>query len=180
MGPVLLGGSRERRVVSVLQEVPLLAGRSAGTEGAFWNLRGEQSNPIQRATWSKTCTGGQSQCLELPSLRYSSLGEGEGWVLRLRLQRSEPGRRLVLAVWRQPEGGAVVCLATTQGVQEEAWAHWRGRVPWLEGVQGEGQDPHRSFSPCVHSQVAGITYKSSKSRLEPLLPSQTPEEGTDP
>ena len=52
-----------------------------------------------------------------------ALGEGEGWVLRLRLQRSEPERRLVLAVWRQPEGAAVVCLATTQGIQEEAWAH---------------------------------------------------------
>ena len=47
MGPVLLGGSRERRVVSVLREVPLLEGRSAGTEGEFKNLRGEHSNTME-------------------------------------------------------------------------------------------------------------------------------------
>ena len=34
------------------------------------------------------------------SLRHS----GRGWVLRLRLWRSVPGKGLGLAVWREPEG----------------------------------------------------------------------------
>ena len=42
------------------------------------------------------------------SLRHS---EG-GWVLRLRLQRSVLGRRLGLAVWRQPEGTREQCYIT--------------------------------------------------------------------
>lgn len=104
-----------------------------------------------RATWSETCVGGQSHCLELPSLEYSSLGEREGWVLRLRLQRPEPQKRLCGDSLR----GRCSVPCHNPGVQEEAWAHSRGRVPQLEGVQEEGQGTHRSFSPCVHSQVAG-------------------------
>ena len=38
-------------------------------------------------------------------LRHHSLrGLGRGWALRLRLQRSVPGRGQGLAVWGQPEG----------------------------------------------------------------------------
>ena len=150
MGSVLLGGSRERRVVSVLREVPLLEGRSAGTEREFKNLRGEHSNTME-GNVERDLRRRPKHCLELPSLRYSSEEEREVWVLRLRLQRPEPRRRLCGDSLR----GCCSVPCHKPGVQEEAWAHSRGRVPQLEGVQEEGQDPRRSFSLCVHSQVAG-------------------------
>lgn len=43
--------------------------------------------------------------LAYPSLIHSSPGGGRVWVLRLKLQRSDPGRVLELAAYEQTEGG---------------------------------------------------------------------------
>ena len=62
---------------------------------------------LQKAKRSETCKDGQCQHPALPSLRCSYAGAGGGWVLRLALQRSDLGRALRLAVWRQPERARV-------------------------------------------------------------------------
>ena len=76
---------------------------------------------------------------------HSLTCSGRGWVLRLRLQRSVPGRGLGLAVWRQPEGlGSSVPWtgvqnAISKGTQEEVWARRRGKMPLL-GREGPIQE----------------------------------------
>ena len=60
---------------------------------------------------------------------------GQGWVLRLSLQRSIQRRGLDLAVWRQPEElqsgvpWAGETSATAKGNWEEVWAHERSKAP---------------------------------------------------
>ena len=77
-------------------------------------------------------------------------------------------------------GGVVVCPATSQeyrrrpGPTQEAGYHsWKV-------CKKRGRTPIGAFLHVCTLRWQGITYKSSENRLEPLLPSQTPEEGTDP
>ena len=76
---------------------------------------------------------------------------GRGRVLRLKLQRSVPGRGLGLAVWRQPERlwsgmpQAGEWNATAEGTQEEVWACRRNKVPLLGRARGGGVDSHRNL-----------------------------------
>ena len=44
-----------------------------------------------------------------PSLRHASACADGGWVLKLGIQRSDPGRGLGLAAWKQPKGARVWC-----------------------------------------------------------------------
>ena len=99
-------------------------------------------------------------------------------MLRLGLWRSEQGRGLGLAACRQPEGARVWC-ASIKGVQEEAWADQRGKMPLL-GVREErgGTSIGASFS--AHAlRWQSTAYMSSRGRYEPPLPSWTPEVGAD-
>ena len=129
---------------------------------------------LQRAKRRETCTDGQCYPA-LPSLRPSSAGAG--WGLRLRLQRSDPGRGLGLAAWRQSEGARVWC-ATPGRVREEAWAHQRGKAPLLGGTQGEGYAHRRRVFLCLRAlRWQGTAYTSSGGGCKLLLPSQIPEVG---
>ena len=62
---------------------------------------------------------------------------GRGWVLRLRLWRSVPGRCQGLVVWRQPKvlGGGMPWAgeqsSTAKGTKEEVLAHRRNKEPLL-------------------------------------------------
>ena len=56
---------------------------------------------------------------------YSLRCSGRGWGLRLRLQRSLPGRGLGLAVWRQPEGSKE-WYAMGWGVEGHSWENLGG------------------------------------------------------
>ena len=78
-----------------------------GWRGSFRASEESTANGLQRAKWRVTCTDNCYCCPELPNLRHSSTGEGRGWVLKLRLQRSDPGRSLGLTVGRQPEKAGV-------------------------------------------------------------------------
>ena len=87
---------------------------------------------------------------------------GVDWGLRLRLQRSLPGRGIRLAVWRQPEGlGSGVPQAGEQsaiaeGTQDKVWAYRRNKVPLLGRVRGRGVDHHRNlFHVHADSQMVG-------------------------
>ena len=74
-----------------------------------------------------------------------------GWALRLRLWRSVPGSRLVLAVQRQPERAKGQFMqgwgvdATAEGTREAVWVCRRSKVPLLGRGRGEGVDYHRNF-----------------------------------
>ena len=178
-GPAPLGGSCERGKASAPWEVPSLAGRSARTEEELQRLEGEGSNQFAEGKAERDRTDGPCRCLALPSLRCSPAGAGRGWVLRLGLQRSDPGRGLGLAAWRQLEGARVWC-STTKGVWEEARARQKGKVPLFWDMRGEGQDHHMSFFiQACGLRWQGTAYLPSKGRCEPLLPSKTPDTGAD-
>ena len=74
--------------------------------------------------------------------------------LRIRVQRSDLVRGLGWSADRQPDGLRVLG-AITEGIQEEAWAHQRGKVPVLWGARGERWDHHQSCFLCMGSQAAG-------------------------
>ena len=71
-------------------------------------------------------------------------------MLKLRLQRSDPGRGLGLAVRRQPEEAGLWQLRV---YSEEARACQRGKVPLLGATGEEGWDHYKSFFPCEHPQA---------------------------
>lgn len=138
---------------------------------------------LQRANQRKTCTVSWCCCPVHPSLRSSSAEVGGGWVLRLGLQRSDPGRGLGVAVRRQPEVARVWCTLT-DGDLEEGWGHQRCRVPLFCGhKKGEAVPPEVLLSSCVGSQATGyhvyelqgwvlatVVILGSRGRRRPLHP----------
>ena len=95
------------------------------------------------------------------SLRHSGVEVSAGsWALRIRLWRSVLGRRLGLAMWRQPEGlrSDVPWLRSglprVKGNWEEAWAHRRRKSPLLGRAKEEGSIAVRIYSS-VNMQVLG-------------------------
>ena len=116
------------------------------------SLRGECSNQFAGGKMESDLQGSGYHHPTLPSLRRPSAGVGRGWVLKLRLQRSDPGKGSRLAAWRQHDEAGVWQLSMHK---KEAWARQRGKAPLLGGTRGEGRDRHRSFFPCMQSQATG-------------------------
>ena len=135
-----------------------------GQRCSFGTLEESAATGLWKAKRRETYTDGWYHDLALPSLRRSSTGLGKGWVLRFGLRRSDPGRGLELATWRQPEGTGVWCTIT-EGIWEEAWARQKGKGPLLGGARREGWDRHRSFflRACTLRQQ-GTTYTRSGGR----------------
>lgn len=147
-GPLLLGESWERGNIPTSWKVPSLTGISARMEEELQSLRREHSNWFVKGKMERDL------CTTFHSLRHSSDWVGRDWVLKLRLQKSDWGRGLGLAVWRQPEGAGV--WGTTTGMyKEEAWGCQRGKSPLLGDTWGEEQDCHKNFFPdtCTCRQV---------------------------
>lgn len=65
------------------------------------------------------------------SLRFS----GGGWTLRLRLQRSVPGRELGMALEAKEQ------CTMVEGTQEKVWTYRRGKVPCWGGERRRGAPP---------------------------------------
>ena len=61
----------------------------------------------------------QCCCPALPSLTRMSISAGRGWMLELGLQRSEPGRGLGLAMWRQTGERARIQYAHGWNAEED-------------------------------------------------------------
>ena len=72
---------------------PHCLGDQLGQRGRFGALEGSTATGLCRAEWRETCIDGWCRRAALPSLRRSSAGSGRGWVLRLRLWRSDPEER---------------------------------------------------------------------------------------
>lgn len=99
MGPALLEGSHEKKTGFLHWEVPSLAGMAGKAGTGFRVSEKSTSTSMQRAKWRKPCTGGWGlpavsglTCLSTCPLTHSG-----GWC-------QTPGKGLVLATWRQPEG----------------------------------------------------------------------------
>ena len=103
---------------------PHCRGDQPGWRGSFRALEESTATGVQKAKWTVMCTEGQHHHPVLPRLRRLSVSVGGGWVLKHRLQRSDPGRRLGLAAQTQPEE---VGLWQLRVHSEQAWAHQRGK-----------------------------------------------------
>ena len=81
---------------------------------------------------------------------------GRDWALRLRLQRSVPGKGLGLTVWRQSERAREQCTKAwgakhySQRKLEEVWGLRRSKAPLLGKARGAGPDCHRNAFLCTH------------------------------
>ena len=103
---------------------PSPAGRPVWMEGELQSLEGESAaTSLRMAKWGVICTEGRHHHPALPSMRCSSVGVGGGWGLKLRLQRSDPGKGAGLIARRQPEEAGLWQLRV---YSEGAWAHQWG------------------------------------------------------
>ena len=82
-------------------------GVQAGWKRSFRPLEESTATGLQKAKWRVTCTDGWYCLPSLLSLRHSSTSAGGVWVLKLRLKKSDPGRGLGWAAWRQPKEAGV-------------------------------------------------------------------------
>ena len=69
-----------------------------------WDRRraSEPQRRTQQPEWRENCTDGQCCHAALPSLRHSFTSMGGGWVMELKLWRSDPVRRLELTIQKWP------------------------------------------------------------------------------
>lgn len=145
--PVLLGGNCKGRNIPAPWEVSSPLRRSTWIEGELQGLskRREQQtvkNNLHRRLTPPHCD---------PNLRYSSVSGGGGWVLKLRLQSSGPGKGPEISMettWRGQLWELRVCY-------EEVWACQRGKLPLLGDTWREGWNQHKSFFSCECSQATG-------------------------
>mgnify|MGYP007134199922 CR=1 FL=1 len=99
-GSVSSGGCYKRGKVPAPHEIS----QDGGELQRLWRT----TQPLECSSWGgETCTKGQHHCPILPSPRHVSSHAGRSWVLKLMLQKSDPGRGLGWAVWKQPEGAGV-------------------------------------------------------------------------
>lgn len=90
---------------------------------------------------------------------------GRVWVLRLRLQRSDTKKGLMLAACKQPEGARVWCTSV-EGVWEEAWANQKSKLT-LMGTERGGYKTatETTFSQALRPQ--GIICVGYRNRYKP-------------
>ena len=86
----------------------------------------------------------------------SSAGVGGVWVLKLRLQRSDPGKRLGLAAQRQPEGVGVWCNCNWMCMWKKPRPNRGTRYSCQRECKGRsGTYIGASFWTCTYSEVTG-------------------------
>ena len=76
-------------------------------KGSSRRSKKSSATAMWQAEQGEKSTEGQCHLPALPRLRQVSAGVCGGWVLKLGLQPTDPGRGLGLAAWRQPEGAGV-------------------------------------------------------------------------
>ena len=88
-GTRLLRGSCERRKELAHCEAPNWQGDQPGWRGSLKVSEKSTADCLRRAKQRESCSDDWYHCLA----HHSMIHLGEGWVLRLRLQRPVPGRR---------------------------------------------------------------------------------------
>lgn len=101
-----------------------------GQKGSFRNLE-KSTTTQQQAEQRKTSTEDLCYLAVIPRPRHMPAGTCVGWVLKLGLQRTEPGRGLELATRKLPEGAGVWYRLQPEVYIEEAWAHHGSKMPLL-------------------------------------------------
>ena len=98
-----------RGEVTALRESPSQTTRYgyAEIEGGTLGVIGSAADGLWQVGQSKICTDGLCYNTAHPSLRRVSTKAGGVWVLKHGIKRADPGRRLLLAAWRWPEGTGV-------------------------------------------------------------------------
>ena len=87
-----------------------------GQKGSFRSSEESAVTRLQLAEQRQTSTNGPCHLAAFPSLKNPPAGVCRGWVLKLRLQQTDPGRWLGLAVQRQTKGAGSVVWAANRGV----------------------------------------------------------------
>lgn len=103
---------------------------------------------------TETYTDSRCGCPALPSLRHVSASAGGGWVLHLRLWRSNSGGVLGLAVQRRPEG-LDYGTSTTKGARGRSLDLPKRQGATVGATQGERQGCFKSLLPHTRSQTSG-------------------------
>ena len=99
--------SCERR--NVLREVLSSVERSAVAEEELWRLRGDHSTQFKKARTVRNLHRGSAQSPCTPQTEMLLCWCSQELGAELQHQRSDPGRELGLAVWKQPKGAGVLC-----------------------------------------------------------------------
>ena len=100
---------------------PHTCGEIGWDRGGFRALEENAAASLWQPKWRENCTDGQCHHPALLSLRHTTTCAGGGWQLELKLQSSELGRGLGLAVWKQPERGWNPMRPQLRVYMEEAW-----------------------------------------------------------
>ena len=103
-----------------------------------------------------------------PSLRHVSISVDGGWVLKRGVWGADPGRALLLAVRRQPEGMGVRSSATWNA-PGGSLDHDRRKAPLLSDMQRAGS-PLQPLSSCASPASTGTREGSRRIRLTHLRP----------
>ena len=110
---------------------------------------------------TETYTDSRCGCPALPSLRHVSASAGGGWVLHLRLWRSNSGGVLGLAVQRRPEG-LDYGTSTTKGARGRRLDLPQRQGATVGATQGERQGCFKSLLPHTHGlRLQDTAYASS-------------------
>ena len=108
-------------------------GDQLGHKGNFRGSKESTATSLWQASQSETYTDGPRHSPARPSLRHVSATAGGGWVLERGVWRADPGRGLLLAARRQPEGMGVRNSATGN-VRGRSLGHHRSEASLLSGT----------------------------------------------
>ena len=107
----------------------------------------------------------QSCAPPLPGPPGGSTNAGGGWVIKCGTRRADPGRGLLLGMWRWPEGTGV--RSSTDGILLEAWSASETRCHC--GVAHRGQGCHHRLSPHMPAPASvGTERDSYQSKRAPV------------
>ena len=165
MGTAPLGGSCERGKVPAPWKAPHWQGDQPRQKGSFRASEENAAAGFWQPEWRKDCTDGQGHRPAFPSLRNMITSVGWGWVLEFRLWRSDPGRKLGLAVQKQTRGWGVLesGVTATEGLHRGSLGHLRGQMPLLGIFMRGGSGPTTAafFPVCVLTEGRTLPARAS-------------------
>ena len=172
-GTCILGWAENEERFPHLWRPPQQRGDQLGQRGSFRVSEESPATSLCQAGQSETYTDGLCHGTVHPSLRWVSARAHWGWVLELGVQAVNPGRGLLLAVRRRPEGtgGRSSISRSAHGgspdhteVKNNCWMMCRGAGPPLQPLSS-------CTSPCLHGHWGGAPTRASS--WSPAITSST-------